>query len=361
MRCSKLSLAVFLAISSGAAAALSAAETGTESFLPAQPQTTPQVSVRAEAMKAGEYLATGEYGKAEASLRSALRSATDEDDIRTLRNVLADLLREEGRFTESRPMYNSVLHSPGVTPRQKFDALAGIADLDGLAHNPELASSDWRQAIAVAREMKNNALEADATRGLGMSWLDASNPTRAEPLLRRALGMMENDPAVKPWQLASATACLGRCYRMENKLALAEDAFTRSLDFHKKSFGEVHPQVAYVMERLAEVHALRGEFALARDYSVRAIAVMRTSCGEASGAFVAALVNRGTVEQLAGALDAAAENYAAALKILGSNPDLRAQSTPLASQVAERYAVVLKAAHRDREAKAASALAKSFR
>ena len=357
MRCCRLLLTVSL--STGAM--LSAAEIGTGTLLPAPSRSVQAASVRGEVVKARDFLATGDYGKAESSLRSALASATDEDDIRTVRTALADLLREEGRFTESRPMYAAVLHSAGVTPRQKFDALSGIADLDGIARNPELASSEWQEAIALARDMKDNALEADATRGLGMSWLDASNPTRAEPLLRRALGMMENDPAVKPWQLASATACLGRCYRMENKLALAEDAFSRSLDLHKKSFGEVHPQVAYVMERLAEVHALRGEFVLARDYSVRAIAVMRTSCGEASGAFVAALVNRGTVEQLAGALDAAAENYAAALKILDSNPDLRAQHASLAPQIAERYAAVLKAAHRNREAKAASALAKALR
>jgi tetratricopeptide (TPR) repeat protein len=318
-------------------------------------------AVRAEVEKARDFLAQGEYAKAEGSLRLALGSATDENTVGSVRNALADLLREEGRLTESRPLYDSVLNAPGVTPRQKFDALAGLADLDGLAHNPELASGKYQEAIAVAREMKDSLLEADATRGLGMSWLDSSNPVRAEPLLRRALAMMESDPAAKQWQLASALAGLGRCYRMENKLALAEEAFTRSLDLQKKTFGGAHPQVAYVMERLAEVHALRGEFALARDYSERALAVMKSSCGEASGAVVAALVNRGSVEQIAGALGAAAKNYAAALKILDSNPELKAQNGPLGAQIAERYAGVLKAAHRDREAKAASALAKSFR
>ena len=148
---------------------------------------------------------------------------------------------------------------------------------------------------------------------------------------------------------------------MENKLALAEDALMRSLDLHRKSFGEIHPQVAYVMERLAEIYALRGEFVLARDYSVRALAVMKSAFGEESAAFVAALVNRGTVEQLAGIPGAAAENYGAALRILEHNADVKASHPDLAQQIAERYALVLKAAHRDREAKAASALAKSFR
>jgi hypothetical protein len=67
------------------------------------------------------------------------------------------------------------------------------------------------------------------------------------------------------------------------------------------------------------------------------------------------------VEELAGAPGAAAENYGAALKILERNPEIRAAQPDLASKVADRYASVLKAAHRDREAKAASTLAKSFR
>lgn len=290
MRCFTL----WLGVSLSTAGMMPAAELSTKQ------QAASVASLRTEVDKARDFLEKGEYAKAEASLRLALGSATDENTVRSVRNALADLFREEGRLTESRPLYTSVLNAPGVTPRQKFDALSGLADLEGLGHNAELASAKWLEAIAIAREMKQNLLEADATRGLGMSWLDSSNPVRAEPLLRRALTMMENDPAVTQWQMASALASLGRCYRMENKLALAEDAFTQSLDLEKKSFGEVHPQVAYVMERLAEVHALRGEFAVARDYSERALAVMKSSCGEASGAVVAALVNRGTVEQLAG-------------------------------------------------------------
>jgi tetratricopeptide (TPR) repeat protein len=352
-------LTLLLAVSLAGAVVLPAEELSTNR--PIQMDAALAAAIRAEVEKARAYMATGEYGKAEASLRLALASTPDADYIRSLRNGLADLFREEGRFTEARPLYTAVLSSPGVRQRQRFDALSGIADLDGLAHKPELASSEWQDAIAAAREMKANGLEADATRGLGMSWLDAGNLTRAEPLLRRALRMLESDPDTTQPQLAAALACLGRCYRMENKLALAEDAFTRSLELHKKSFGEVHPQVAYVMERIAEVHALRGEFSLARDYSTRALAVMKSSCGEESGAVVAALVNRATVEQLAGAPDAAAENYAGALKILEQNPDIKAAHPDLALQIVERYAIVLKAAHRDREAKAAGALAKSFR
>jgi len=321
----------------------------------------PTVSTRAEVLKARGYLASGEYGKAETSLRQALASAADADAARTVQNALADLLHEEGRVAEARQIYNEVLNGTGVSPRQKIDSLSGMADLDGMSGDTELAAGEWGQAIAIAREIKNPTAEADATRGLGMTWLDAGNLPRAEPLLRRALKMMDDDPASTPWETASALACLGRCYRMQNKLALAEDALTRALDLNRKSYGPTHPQVAYVMERLAEVYALRNQFVLARDYSSRALAVMRASCGENSAAVAAALVNRASIEQHANAPEAALENYAAALKIVQSNPQEKAQNSLFEAQIMERYAAVLKLTHHDREAKDLNAQAKSFR
>jgi tetratricopeptide (TPR) repeat protein len=173
--------------------------------------------------------------------------------------------------------------------------------------------------------------------------------------------MMETAPDPSPAMTAAVLTCLGRCYRMENKLALAEDVLVRGLELNRRAFGEMHPQLAYVMERLGEIYALRNQFTLARDYSSRAIAVMKASCGENSAAVAAALVNRANIEQHANALNAAAENFAAALKIVQSTPEMHAQNVVLESQILERYAVVLKSIHRDREAKDISALAKSFR
>jgi hypothetical protein len=123
-----------------------------------------------------------------------------------------------------------------------------------------------------------------------------------------------------------------------------------------KTFGEMHPQNAYIMERLAEVYASRKEFTLARDYSNKAVQIMRACCGENSLAVAAALVNRATVEQKANALDAAAENYAGALRIARANPG----NSFFESRIIERYAGVLKATHRNREAKELTAVTKSF-
>ena len=312
--------------------------------------------------RARTFLASGAYADAERSLRLALvAAARDPESSRTVRTALADLMREEGRGTEARQFYDDVLNASGVTLQQKFDSFCGKADLDGMSGNTELAGGEWAQAIAIAREMKSSRAEADALRGLSTTWLDAGNPGRAEPLLRRSLKMLESDSAAQPWAIASVLTNLGRCYRMEDKLALSEDSLKRAFELERKVFGDNHPQVAFVMERLAEVYSLRKQFALARDYSARALAVMKASCGENSAAVAAALLNRAGVEQHANDLQAAGENYAAALRIIQSDPRIRADNMPLELQIMERYSMVLKATHRGREAKDLSALAKSFR
>ena len=125
---------VSLAASCSAAAAL-AAELSTNR--PHQADTAVGEAIRAEVDKARAWLTAGDYSKAEAVLRLALGSADRDPDeyVRSLRNGLADLLREEGRFAEARQFYTSVLNAPGVTVytrQQILTRLSGpIADLDG--------------------------------------------------------------------------------------------------------------------------------------------------------------------------------------------------------------------------------------
>jgi tetratricopeptide (TPR) repeat protein len=310
------------------------------------------------------YLNSGDYVNAERCLRQAISEAGDDADnnnnapVRVARIALADLLHEQGREPEARRLYETVLHSAAVSPGQKYDAMAGIADIDGMSGTiPETSAREWTDALALAREQQSAQREADALRGLGLTWLEAGNPSRAEPLLRRSLGIFENDAATPPVALAATLTCIAQCYRLEDKLALAEDALTRALALNRQSFGETHPQVAFIMERLAEIYAQRHSFDQARAYSDRAIAAMRICCGVNSPAVAAALVNRGSIERHANALEAAAENYAEALRIVQSTPG----DSVLELHIIERYTPILKAIHREREARELTSLAKTFR
>jgi tetratricopeptide (TPR) repeat protein len=322
---------------------------------PAGPTTSQQLEL------ARTYLNKGNYGDAERCLRIALTGAEgDQETGRIVRISLADLLREKGRLPEARQMYSEVLTSPGVTSRQKFDALAGLADMDGASGNARQSAVGWNEALQIAQEEHSSSMEADALRGLGKTWLDDSNPVRAQPVLRRSLEMLESDSTAEPGAVASVLMSLGVCYRLQNKLALAEDVLLRALETDRKAFGEAHPQVGIIMERLAEVYALRKKFTLARDYSTRALGVMRACCGEHSAAVAVALVNRAVVEQQASSLKAAADNYAAALRTVQQDSSSESFNPVLEARIIERYVVVLKETHRDKEARDLSAMAVSI-
>jgi len=298
------------------------------------------------------YLRVGDYNHAEQGFREAIGARTGSEVLTIdLRNGLGDLLREEGKDVEARDLFNSVLNMPNLGWAQRLAAIMGLAGTDGAAGEPR-----WMQALALARQHDAKIMEAACLRGLAVMWLEARQPAKAEPLLRRALYILEKDPNAPAWQKASVLTTTGLVYRRLDKLTLAEESWTQSLELYRTTLGDAHPQTAYMMERLAEIHALRGDFGAARNYAARALEAMRGSCGDDSLAVAAAYASKGDVEQYASALPAAAQNYAAAVEIARKHPDNPAMEAALM----QHYAALLKATRHDREAKALALEARSF-
>jgi tetratricopeptide (TPR) repeat protein len=294
------------------------------------------------------YRSTGDYAEAERLLREALVSpACDAESKGLLRNNLADLLREEGRSTEAQPLFKESIDLGSAPWKQRAGALIGLADIDRQKGDWEASVSRWNEALEICRRERDAGAEAVALRGLGITWLTAGSPARAEPLLRRALRIMENKTDMPPEQVASAHSGLAELYRAENKLALAEGEWSRALQIARTALGEAHPQVAVLMEMLADVYSARGEFGLAREYAGRASDTMRSAFGENSMPVAAALTNRAAVEERASAPDAAAKDYERAVDIARAHPEYRSFRIVLI----QRYAALLKAMHRSREAK----------
>jgi tetratricopeptide (TPR) repeat protein len=254
-------------------------------------------------------------------------------------------------------LFADLVASPDLKPQIRMSALIGIADIDAHSSDWKTAIADWNTALEFAHDNGDEGSEAAALRGLGHAWLSAGSAARAEPLLRRSLAMVRSNPALGQLDLAASLDAMAEYYRIENKLALAEDAWSQSLTILRGAFGENHPQVALLMDMLADVYAQRGELDLAVDYASRASGVMRRQFGDTSPAAATALVNLAFVEQCAHMLNAAADHYESAIQIMRESPDLR----PGLKTVMQRCEVVLKALHRDREAKALDIEAKAFR
>ena len=292
--------------------------------------------------------ATGNYSAAERKLRDSLDSPLCDNESRGLiRNYLGDLLREEGRSAEAAQLFHETLGSREIPQRLRAGAFIGLADIDR-QHSAWNSSIDkWNAAIEIARSARDDATEAVALRGLGETWLESGSPARAEPLLRRSLRMMESAAGMPPEEVAGVHASLASLYRSMNKLLLAENEWTRAIDIDRRVLGPGHPQIAILMEMLSDVHSARGQFGLALDYAERASEAMRGSFGETSMPAAAALSNQAVIEQRAGDFGSADRHFRLAIGIARSHPEHRS----LQSLMMERYACLLRAMHRSREAK----------
>jgi tetratricopeptide (TPR) repeat protein len=301
----------------------------------------------------------GDYAQAEVFLREALGvSNLDPDPAAMIRTVLADLLREQGRVVEARGLFlETADRREGVLPKNLVNALIGVAEIDAETGDREASAKKWNEVLAIARGEEDELSEAIASRGLGSMWLTAGDLARAEPLLRRSLSIMESNGGATPVDLANALSGMALLYRARNKLALAEAAWSKALELERTAFGDIHPQVAWLKEMLADVYAERGDCDRARDYATQALEAMKRSLGEDALPTATAFANRAAVERRASDLDAAAKDYERALGIAHAHPG----NEPLEKALIERYASLLKTMHRDREAKELSALARSFR
>jgi tetratricopeptide (TPR) repeat protein len=314
-------------------------------------------SQQRENLRIRQSLVGGDYTGAEKALRKAIEDrGADSPATADLRTALGDLMREQGKDGEASALFSSVLHAPQSTWKQQMVAHMGIAGIEGSAGATETSVAGWNNAISLARNNQDALAEAIALRGLADTWLVAGETSKADPLLRRSHRMLESNPDTKPWQMAATLMVMGDSYRAQDKLAMAEDAWSRALDLERKAFGESHPQVAFIMGHLSDVYSARKQFDLAREYAARAVDVMKVTCGENSLAVAAALTNAATVEQRANALQTAADTYDKALRIARTHPE----NSTLGPRIVHRYVTVLKAIHRDRDAKALALEAKTF-
>lgn len=300
----------------------------------------------------------GDYETAERLLRESLAKEPAGSLLRAaLQCNLGSLLQEEGHDSEARRLFTEVVRFPNLPWRIRLDALRGLACIDGDLGDRNAEIEEWNAVLDIARSRSDKASESAALRGLGQAWLDAGSSARAEPLLRRSLQIAEDNGEKDPLNLVASLAATADLYGSENKLTLAEEAGSRALRLERTQFGDDHPQVAVLLSMLSGFYSAGGEWDVARDYAWRAEDVIRRRFGETSPADGVALANLALVEQRAKKLGLAATHYESSLRILRESSEQRLKT----KIVIEHYERVLRDLHRDKEARALSAEAKSVR
>ncbi|MCU1328088.1 MAG: protein of unknown function, TPR-like [Bryobacterales bacterium] len=299
----------------------------------------------------------GEYREAEITLRSALDlKPADNVTVAMLRNILADLWREQGKFVEARAATEATLATADLPWRLKVDAAVITADIDRETRQFAASIAGWSTALSEAREHEDAILEAVALRGLSEAQLAAGDAAAAEPSLRKALVMFEarNDSH----QIAATLTCMAELYISTNKLAMAEEVLGKAVALDQEALGPAHPQLAALLQMRADAASRQGAYDRARVDLDRAWVIVKDAFGADSAVGGAFLANRGIIEQRAGNMQAAAGSYEKAISILrGGGPEVAGMTTVLR----EKYAAVLKSLNRKNEAKAVLAEARSFR
>jgi tetratricopeptide (TPR) repeat protein len=319
------------------------------------PETPARERPAASAILASVDRYVGDYKSAESVLRAALDAPLpDAEQLAMLMVSMADLLREEARVTEAETLLTEASRLAGLSARQRTDVLVEWAGLALDTRSFETSITLWNQIGEVARGEHSARLEAIATGGLGEAWYTAGDLSRAEPLLRRSLQLLRDDPGTSSAQLATALSMIVRLYLDENKLALAEQALDEAIRKDEDGLGANHPQIALLLELRATILSKRGDWQPARDELERANSIMNAHFGPESPAVAGVLAALGDVELSANRPLVAVANYDRAMKLLRqAGPD----TLRFGSGLVAHYAAALRAAHRPDEARA---LLKSF-
>lgn len=320
---------------------------------------------RTSVVLAEVYRCLGRYIQSEQLLRQVLSrapsvehaSADDTEAHALALDDLADMMREEGRSTESRQLLNQATALPGVSWRRELDVTLGLAELDRDAHNWEESIAEWNRIAQIGRDHNDLSVQALVDRGLGETWLDRGDAARAEPLLKNALGAFQQTAAPNNLQIASTLTSMAQLYIGENKFALAEEALSKALQTDEKVLGESHPQVGVILEMLGDTRSRLNNIETARENVNRAITILSAAFGERSATCAAALGTLGVIEQRAHNFVRAVAVYERSLAAFAnSGPDI----SGFKLAVMRRYAEVLKATHRNHDAGTVLAQIKAF-
>jgi tetratricopeptide (TPR) repeat protein len=295
----------------------------------------------------------GDYQGAEREFRASIADGSGKAGYRsTLMVNLADLLREEARGKEAGVFLKEAGQLTGLSRSERINVLTETAELDVDMRRWDASLAIWNQIGELAGSPEfavNDRIQAVMDGGMGEAWLGAGNVARAEPLLRKSLQLVRNDPGSSSAQLATALGALARLYIVEDKLALAEEALNEAIARDQASLGPKHPQVGALLELRATVLSRHGEAQDARDDLERAQAIMSGHFGPDSMPVAVVFAALGEVEQRANRPAAAVTQYGNALRIFRQ---AGAEGTAPGSVIVALYAAALKAAHRPEEARA---------
>ena len=165
----------------------------------------------------------------------------------------------------------------------------------------------YAEAIALARAMlaaqeKNPASRdyAGALNNLAQLYGDVGRDAEAEPLLKRAIAIMEKAVGIDSGEIAPELTNLAALYFRQQRYAEAEPMFKRALALREKSLPAGHPDIGQALNNLATLYERTDRHADSEPLFKRALAIYEKAAGPEHPAVATLLNNLGQVDKAQG-------------------------------------------------------------
>jgi serine/threonine protein kinase/Flp pilus assembly protein TadD len=248
------------------------------------------------------YLALGQYEKAEAMQREALRlfrtlPGDDALDVAGVLNNLGATLVARSQFADAEALYRDSLKLrkklAGEESAEVADSMMNLAIV--LCDEGRFPESEtlFRDALARQKKARGEAHSsiASALNGLGLALKAQGKLSEAETTFGDALAMQRKLTGNEHPDLLYPLNNLANLYSDEGKFTQAEASFREALTLNKKFFGEKHPRLAECLCNLGYVLRHRGNLVEAESLLRQAIAMQRELLGNKHSSLAGSLGN----------------------------------------------------------------------
>ncbi|MFQ5639455.1 MAG: tetratricopeptide repeat protein [bacterium] len=267
------------------------------------------------------YRSLGLYREAEAQLKTALHiqedlTGADSPEAAEALISLALLYHDDFDHEKAEEALTRALEIQrqkfGVASPEMAENLHRLAQIHYLKGEYQTADSLY-QTIQNALTFENSAA---ILRDYGVLQRELGNYQKAEALYRKALELNRKSYGALHPEVAFDLQDLGDALRKQGKLEAAEPLYRQALDMREKLFGEVHPDVGETLNHLARLLSQKGDYEAAEPLARRGLQVRRQVYGEENVAVVASSGNLACILKARGNLDEAERLYRWNVEIL---------------------------------------------
>ena len=154
----------------------------------------------------------------------------------------------------------------------------------------------------LAAQEKNPASRdyAGALNNLAQLYGDVGRDAEAEPLLKRAIAIMEKAVGIDSGEIAPELTNLAALYFRQQRYAEAEPMFKRALALREKSLPAGHPDIGQALNNLATLYERTDRHADSEPLFKRALAIYEKAAGPEHPAVATLLNNLGQVDKAQG-------------------------------------------------------------